>query len=77
MNVREYFMMEPEDQAKLRRSLTRRLEELYFLEITDDDLDQDMSFEDFLKRTINDMELVENYEGAAVVKDILRTRLWK
>ena len=77
MEMRDYFDMEPEDQAMTRRKLASRLEDFYILEVTDPDYEDDISFDDFLQRTISDMETVENYEGAAIVKDILRTRIWK
>lgn len=77
MEMRDYFDMDPETQASMRRKLTRRLEDFYIVEVTDPDYEDDLSFEDFLQRTISDMEVVENYEGAAIVRDIIRIRKWK
>lgn len=75
MTVRDYFIATPDVQAMIRRKTLRTLEDLYIYEMTDED--SDLSFEEFLDRTLKDMELVENYEGAQCLKDIKRFNGWK
>lgn len=75
MTVRDYFIATPDVQAMIRKKTLRTLEDLYIYEMTDED--SDLSFEEFLDRTLKDMELVENYEGAQCLKDIKRFNGWK
>lgn len=75
MTVRDYFIATPDVQAMIRRKTLRTLEDLYIYEMTEGD--DDLTFEEFLDRTLKDMELVENYEGAQCLKDIKRLNGWK
>ena len=77
MDIRDYFVAPEEVKAMMRRKTLRNLEDLYIFEMTDEDGDSDLTFEDFLNRTISDMELVENYEGAQCLKDIKRFNGWR
>ena len=76
MNYADYFTSPPEVQAMMRRATLRQLEDIFIYELTGDDY-EDIPFETFLDRTIQDMLVVENYEGVQVLKDIKKYQGWR
>ena len=76
MDIQDYFIAPEEVKRMMRRKTLRNLEDLYIHEMTDLD-SEDITFEEFLDRTLKDMELVENYEGAQCLKDIKRYNGWR
>ncbi len=75
MDIKHYFEVPDEVQRAIRRRTLAQLEDLYIYNVTDED--EDIDFETFLERTIQDMEAVENYEGAQCLKDIKRSQGWR
>ena len=76
MKYDDYFIAPEEVKRMMRRKLLRTLEDLYIYETTEDEI-EDMTFEQYLQRTKEDMELVENYEGAQIIKDIKKYNGWR
>ena len=77
MDIRDYFTYPEEVKRMVRRRELLELEELYVQLMLHDELDDDMAFETFFERTIQDMITVENYEGAQVLKDIKKYQGWR
>lgn len=76
MDIQHYFEAPEEVKRMMRNKTLRNLEDLYIFEMTDEDA-PDLSFQEFLDRTMKDMEMFENYEGMQILKDIKRYNGWK
>ncbi len=78
MNYDNYFEAHETMQRMMQRRLLNQLEYNFHIEVAElDDEDMPLDFETFLNRTIQDMLLFENYEGAAIIKDIKIAHGWK
>ena len=77
MNFDDYFMASETVKQMMQRKMLNQLEYGFHLEMTDLEEDEPLTFETFLDRTIQDMLLFENYEGAAIVRDIKKAHGWK
>jgi len=78
MNYDDYFVAPETVRQMMQRKLLNQLEYNFHIEMTDlEDDEVPLTFETFLDRTIQDMLLFENYEGAAIVRDIKKAHGWK
>ena len=78
MNFDDYFVAPEPVRQMMQRKMLNQLEYSFHIHMTDmDEDDAPMNFETFLDMTIKDMELFENFEGAAIVRDIKRAHGWK
>ena len=69
-----YFEQSNEEREVTQRVMKRRLSDLWFMQLTEEDFDG--TLEDFMQQCYDDMILVENYEGAQTLLDIKRSRGW-
>ena len=78
MNVKNYFISHPDIQRMMRNRVLYKLETMYADEVLDlDEEEVPEDFETFLDRTVQDMLLFENYEGAQLIQDIKTEHGWK
>lgn len=78
MNYDDYFVAPETVKLMMQRKMLNQLEYNFHIEMADlEDDEAPLDFETFLNRTIKDMELFDNYEGAAIVRDIKQAHGWK
>ena len=69
-----YFDQSDAEKHATQVILKRRLESLWYVQITEEDFEGSLS--EFMKQCYDDMIAVENYEGAQTLLDIKYSAGW-